>query len=450
MSTFTDYKLLFSEDTIYFDTVFSSIGSATKELRIINSGKKSLKVDHIYLAGGSTSKYRLNIDGESVNEKHNIEIESGDSIFIFVDVFIDPGNSNSPIAVNDSIIFSTDEKIRMVNLEAWGQDIILIDNEILHSETWVKGKPYVVYKNVTIDTLERLTIEEGTKIYFHRNASMVIAGSILVNGSTESPVLFAGDRLEKMYEDIPGQWKGILFLNSATASIIDHAEIRNGIFGIQVGEAKSGSGFPALKLLSSEISHSAISGLSAIKGNIEAANSVFAHCGYSCIYLSSGGDYIFTNCTIFNLWEYGLRFSPALYISEKAENSGVIVSSMDVTFNNSVIFGGNQSEIGIISDYATLSGNYYFDHCLIKLDTLTSPFWDRGKFPSSIINRNPLFMDSGEWDLRPDTLSPLINRGSSSFLVNYPFDIRGVSRMLYGDPDIGAFERIPGEHRKNR
>jgi len=448
ISSHTDSKLLFSEDTIYFDTVFSSIGSVTKELRIINPGKQDLTVDHIYLSGGNFSQFRLNIDGEPVYEKFNVRIESGDSIFIFVDVFVNPGNSNSPIEVDDSIIFSIGEKIQKVPLLAWGQDIHLIKSKTIKSETWQKGKPYVIYDKVLVDTLETLTIEEGARIFFHRNASLVIAGSIVVKGSVESPVLFAGDRLEKMFEDIPGQWKGILILNSAKANNVSHSIIRNAIYGIQLGEAVFSTEVPVLKLFSSEISHSTISGLSAINGNVEAANCIFMHCGNYCIYLEAGGEYNFTNCTLFNRWEYGLRLYPALLATEKPEKPEVRVSQLHVSFNNSVIYGDNQSELNIIPLNKIFTGNYYFDHCLLKYDTIGASFWDEDEFPGVLINKNPLFINPATWDLRPDTLSPLINHGSPEFSAMYPIDIRGVSRTLYGNPDIGAFERLPGEHKK--
>ena len=440
--------LRFSDDTLYFDTVFSSIGSVTKELRIRNPGNRTLMIDHIFLAGGSSSQFRLNIDGEPVNEKFNISLEAGDSIFIFVDVLIDPGNSSSPVSVDDSIIFSIRENYQKVRLHAWGQDIILIKSMEIGSETWHKGKPYVIYEKATIDTLETLTIEEGTRIFFHRNASLIVAGSINVRGSDISPVLFATDRIEKMYDDVPGQWKGILILNSSKGNNINHAVIRNAIYGIQLGEPYPGSDTPVLKLFSSFILHSSVSGLSAIKGNVNAANCVISHCGNYCIYVAGGGEYNITNCTISNFWDYGPRLTPAIYITEKTSVPQVIASQLNLNINNSVVFGDNNSELNIVPLNSVLAGNYYFDHCLIKLDTLKAAFWNQYRFPGTIINKDPIFIDPLNWDLRPDTLSPLIRSGNPSYSLVYPYDIRGVTRPLAGNPDIGAYERIPGEHKK--
>lgn len=448
ITSIKDSRLTFSVDTLRFDTVFSSVGSATRELRIKNRGKHSLIINHLYLAGGAASPFRLNIDGEPASEKYNIQVESGDSIFIFVDLFIDPANRNAPLEVNDSIMFTLNEKNQKVILSAWGQDINLIKNKTIGSATWTKGKPYVVYDNLRVDTLETLTIEAGTRVYFHRNASLIIAGSLTVKGSTELPVIFAGDRLEKMYTDVPGQWKGIQILNSGKGNNISNAIIRNTIFGIQLGEAISSTDIPVLKLFSTAILHSTVSGLSAINGNIEAANCVISHCGSYCIYLEAGGDYAFTNCTLYNSWDYGIRLSSAVTVSEKPEKTNVRVSQLDVNLNNSVIYGDNDSELNIIPLNKVKTGNYYFDHCLIKLDTIKSKFWDADLFPGTIINKNPLFIDAVNLDLRPDTLSPLINKGREIFLSMYPLDIRGISRLLYGKPDIGAYERIPGEHKK--
>jgi hypothetical protein len=440
-------SLRFSEDTIQFDTVFTTIGSATRELRIKNGENTKIKIDHIYLSGGQESQFRLNIDGEPTFEKSNIELDPEDSLFIFIDVLIDPTTMDAPIAVMDSIMFVIGDKIQKVQLLAWGQDIILLNKKLILSETWNNSKPYVIYSNIMLDTLQTLIVEEGTRIYFHRNSSLTIAGNLLVNGSVGSPVLFAGDRLEKMYEDIPGQWGGIFFLNTSKGNNLNHAVIRNTIYGIQLGETGPGTDVPDIKIYSSSISHSTISGFSAYNGSLEAANCIFSHCGSYCIYLAAGGNYSFTQCTVFNQWEYGFRMSASLYVTEKPVTPGGRTSQLDLNFNNGVVYGNIVSEVDIIPLVNSLTGNYYFDHCLLKLDTIHASFWERDEFPGTLINENPLFIDESVWDLRPDTLSPLLNNGNPAYITDYPSDFRGVLRSGDGKPDIGAYERIPGEHK---
>jgi len=54
---------MFSSDTVMFDTIFTSIGSATRNFRVINPYDTDLTIDLIKLAGGEDSKFRINING---------------------------------------------------------------------------------------------------------------------------------------------------------------------------------------------------------------------------------------------------------------------------------------------------------------------------------------------------------------------------------------------------
>jgi len=55
--------LSFSTDTVAFDTIFTSIGSPTKNLRVYNTTNDRIIVSSIRLAGGENSGFRLNING---------------------------------------------------------------------------------------------------------------------------------------------------------------------------------------------------------------------------------------------------------------------------------------------------------------------------------------------------------------------------------------------------
>jgi len=439
--------LVFSDDTIYFDTVFTTIGSTTRELRVRNSEKHRIRIDEIYLAGGNDSQFRLNIDGEPVSRKQDLDLEEGDSIFIFVDVLIDPTNNNSPVAVSDSIIFRCSDIVQKVQLLAWGQDIVLFDNEIIKSQVWQELKPYVIYNDIFIDTMETLTIGEGTRILFHNGGSMTVAGNLVVNGSFESPVLFASDRIEKVYEDIPGQWNGILFLNTSKGNNLSHLMLRNAIYGVQMGESDIVNDMPDMKLFYTNISHSSVSCLSVYNGAVEAANCIFSHAGNYCIYLAAGGDYSFIQCTISNRWEYGFRLTPSVVVSEGPVIPGGLTDQINLSIINCVLYGDNDSELEIIPLSTGFSGDYLFDHCLLRLDTLNASFWANELFPGVLINKDPRFIDAGMYDFRPDTLSPLIDNGNSLYISTYPYDFRGVSRSIDGNPDIGAYERVIGEDR---
>ncbi|MCK5169177.1 MAG: hypothetical protein KAQ75_04785, partial [Bacteroidales bacterium] len=78
-NTSVNASLVFSVDTILFDTVFTSIGSATQRFTVKNPYNKNLNISSIYLAGGESSPYRLNIDGYPAVRLENIELREKDS-----------------------------------------------------------------------------------------------------------------------------------------------------------------------------------------------------------------------------------------------------------------------------------------------------------------------------------------------------------------------------------
>ena len=78
-------SLNFSNDTITFDTVFASVGSITKILKVYNNNENDIYTD-IELKGVSAANFRINIDGVPSNSLNNVNIPSKDSIFIFIEV----------------------------------------------------------------------------------------------------------------------------------------------------------------------------------------------------------------------------------------------------------------------------------------------------------------------------------------------------------------------------
>ena len=435
----------FSEDTIHFDTVFTSIGTVTKELRVINPYKSWLLIDRIQLAGGDNSPFRLNVDGVPANSFHNIEIAPSDSIFIFIDAIIDPNDQNNPVLINDSIEFEVKGDIQDVNLIAWGQDIILIQSAIVETETWSEGKPYVIYNSMLVDTGHVLTVNEGTEILFHRGSTMYVAGTLVVEGTIEKPVIFSSDRIEAIYSDLPGQWQGLYFLNGSTSNKINNASIKNGVAGLHAGNLGTPDPAPELELHNLIIAHMTVSGLSSLGASVAAENIIIAHCGYYCAFLALGGDYSFIHCTMANQWDYSNRISPSVYISDFYDYNDERYSGELVTagFYNSVITGWKPSEVYIeSSDEQQL--NIEFVNCFLQNENLQGY-----EYESCLFNENPLFFSWDDYDFRPDTLSPLINNGLPYYAEMVPYDLRGNSRLVDSAPDMGAYEKQKGENAEN-
>src|SRR5688500_16366740 len=89
---FTDSgtQLRFSTDTLTFDTVFTTIGSAVRSFIIYNDENKPVELSSLRIAGGENSMFRLNVDGVPGKVFTNVRIEAKDSIYVFASVTVDP------------------------------------------------------------------------------------------------------------------------------------------------------------------------------------------------------------------------------------------------------------------------------------------------------------------------------------------------------------------------
>jgi hypothetical protein len=438
-------KLSFSNDTILFDTVFTNIGSTTKQLKVYNPYRKDVKVASIYLAGGDYSNFRLNIDGLNSNYEENVVIRGSDSIFVFVEVTVDPVSQNNPMVVQDSIIFITNGNIQDVDLVAWGQDVHLINAEIIKTQTWTNDKPYLVYNSMLIDTLETLTIHAGTRIYFHRNSTLYISGKLIVSGTLENPVIFRGDRLESMYENTPGQWGGMYFTNGSKENSINYAEIKNAVTGIHLGNLYSEDAPPTLELSNTIITHMNYAGISTIGATISGFNCVISDCGFYCTILSTGGSYDFNHCTFANYWGYSNRITPNVLITNfyNLNDTAIFMGELvNAGFGNCIIYGDKKTEIGFNFLEGIGENNYKFDHCLIKVDTSKLNISNLDFFYKIYINSDPGFISFENFNFQLDTLSNAKDKGSVEIASKFPLDFFQHSRIQDTGPDLGAYERI--------
>jgi len=223
--------------------------------------------------------------------------------------------------------------------------------------------------------------------------------------------------------------------------MLAYTVIRNAVTGISI--TSDNSSVPELMIINSKIMHNSVGSLIAVNANVYSANSLFSHSGFNTISVSGNGSYDFIHCTIANRWEYGFRTAPVFFISK---DNGILP---DVTITNSVITGNLENELMINATPGEIAGKILADSSLIKVDTLTAPWWNRNIFKSVITKGEAGFIEESKYDYRPDTLSLLLNMAGRSEAVNWPFDIRNKMRPTGEGPDIGAYERQTGE-KKNK
>jgi len=431
-------SLSFSTDTIFFDTIFTTIGSVTKRLLVYNNNDNKINVSSIQLAGGPNSFYKMNIDGISSHSASNIEIPAHDSLFIFIRVTIDPNSQNTPLIVSDSLVFNTNGNVQDVQLVAWGQDANFYKDETLGGNIiWDSLKPHVIYGFVRVDTGASLTLQEGTKVYLHKNAYLSVSSqaSLKITGVLNHPVRFQGDRLDPFYRDLPGQWDGIYLEKGSVQNEINYAIIKNGSFGILIDTINSPN-IPALKIDNTIIQNMTGTGISAYASSIVSTNCVIGNCGSAALELVFGGSYDFRHLTIGNYWSASARISPSVYISDFTYDQNFTMVMNPLTkayFGNCIIYGSEDDEIRLDSA-GTIPFNFAFDHVLLKTEADISTDL---RYIECIRNEDPVFVDVANYNFSIDSISPAIKKGIP---VGILFDINGVERGQ--TPDLGAYQYI--------
>jgi hypothetical protein len=464
-------SLNFSTDSITFDTVFTTIGTSTKSFMVYNPYKETVKISSIRLLGGQQSNFRINVDGRPGNAHQNVEIPAKDSIWIFVEATVDPNNKQNPFIIEDYIEFITNGNRQNVKLVAWGQNAIyytpttfsnnLPDYSCLTSTggpgpcgdnippvdvTWNDSLPIVIYGYVVVDSLDKLTIEQGTKVHFHNSAGLWVysGGSLTVNGIKENPVIFQGDRLELPYSERPGQWDRI-WINEGAQNSINYAIIKNAFIGIQAEilpfiEPPYDPNVPKyLEIKNTIIDNSASVGLLSSIFTVDAENLLITNSGQHNVVLRGPGDYNFTHCTFANYFDAAKRETPSFFVlnSFVTANATQVIGVPQVQLYNSIVTGDleNEFDTEVINNIDIV---FDVQNSLLKTTYNTSDpseFQNIIKNPSSGIFNDPL---NGDFELFDQSVAK--NAGNINFANQVPLDLKGKSRTP--EPDLGVYEYI--------
>ena len=469
----------FSKDTVFLDTIFTNIGSATYNLKVYNRGKNAITIPEIKLENGTNSNYRLNVDGIPGKDFKNIDILAKDSIFIFVETTINASNVVNPL-YTDRILFDSGSSQQDVDLVTLVQDAnfifpgkdaisMKIDSLTLDGEpTTLKGrfltdteltitnvKPTVIYGFAAVPANKTLTIEAGAKVYFHDNSGLIVddQATLKVNGTLANKVIFEGDRLEHSFSETAGQWGTIWMRAGSKNNEMNHAIIKNGIIGILVDSIGTPS-TPTLKLQNTEIYNHSSYGILGREANIEGNNVVVGAAGQVSLAATIGGTYNFTHSTFANFWNSGLRQLPAVLVNNFFVYSDATGQEIIETRNlhaanfTNCIFDGNNN-IEFILDKVDGGGifNYNVSNSMIKFTDSNDSFKDNTEldftssfYQDNIINGNAHFRNTQKSYFIIGEESDAINKAKAT---SFTTDILGIDRST--NPDIGAYQHITFE-----
>lgn len=476
-------NLSFSTDTLTFDTVFTTLGSTTQYFKVFNRGKQAITINSIQLQQLEGTQYRINVDGVPGTGFTNVQIPGRDSIYVFVEVTVNPNSLTTPFVIIDNVNFTVGNKVQTVFLQAFGQNAHFHYGEEIkagQSKTWTNDLPHVIIGNtndsipgVLVDCGATLNINPGCKIFFQSGSALFVEGTLnAISHSWQDSIVFRGVRLESYYQDLPGQWFGIVFLRSnycVAQGNFNHCIINESQYGIYAGgsaNSQNATDFqgpaqrPVVNIQKSIVSNAQYNAVYGFNADITAQNSLFFTAGDNLIKLGLGGNYNFSNCTMFNFGNNNVSHqTPILLLSNVV---AVNTTSTTITaypepltsnFTNCIIYGNLPNEINFSNfdglDLARF--NNTFNYCLLTTppDTLAMFTTTHTK---NITNTDPLFVNAGanNFALMDSTVGGVPVNGFFSPAIDYcptglPTDLFDQIRPVSLSPnpfkyDIGAIE----------
>jgi len=438
-----DARLSTSADSLKYDTVFTTVGSVTQSFKISNLNNQKLRLSDVKLMGGPGSPYKIIINGITGPEVTGIEVNANDSIYVFVTVTIDPNDVTLPFIIKDSILISYNGNSRFVQLEAFGQNAHFLRDMVITSDTtWTNDLPFVILGSLKVDTNVSLTIQQGSRLFAHADAPFIIDGTLITNGTRQDSVVFAGDRLDPDYKDLPASWPGIYFRGNSKNNELTHTIIKNAYQAI-AAEKPSVNSSPKVLLHQCTIDNAYDAGIICLNSSLQADNTLVSNCGNNIIF-SDGGDYKLTHCTVAGYYNSFISHkNPVLLVNNFAEIDGAVVpKDLKAVFLNCIFWGdtGNaqDDEIAVVKK-GDSNFNVFFDHCLYKAKNDPA----NTTFDSGIKNQDPLFdsidVNKNYFDFhtRVNAAAPGIDKGSvTGFLKDLDDNNRNI-----GLPDLGCYEK---------
>lgn len=468
-------NLGFSRDTIYLDTVFSTISSSTYTLKVYNNSKNDINIPSIKLGKGLNSKYRMTVDGMQGNQGklfENVTLLAKDSLYIFIETTAKITDANpTDFLYTDQILFDEGTNLQKVELVTLIQDAVFLypnknadgttetlpignekiygffldENDPINGNElhFTKQKPYVIYGYAAVPSGKTAVFDAGSRVYFHSDSGLIVSenASLNINGTTsttdklENEVIFEGDRLEPDFSSVAGQWGTIWLADGSTNHKINNLTIKNATIGMFI-QNNNGT---TVQIKNTQIYNCTNYGILAQNAIINGENLAINNAGLAGLACTYGGNYKFTHSTFNNNWNSSSQVAVLInnfYTGATPETKDLSAA----TFNNCIIYGSYSNELNL-NKKTGAAFEYQFNNCLLKFSEFsTNELFkfdtDPTHYTGIILNKDPKFLNISLNKLNIDDSSAAFGKGNTTYLI--PLDIVGNTRTL--PPDLGAYQ----------
>ena len=279
-------------------------------------------------------------------------------------------DSDAPVDYTDKLVFTTEAGVNQeVVLKAVGQDVIdLKAQRISHDLTLDAKRPYHVYDSLVVEKGATLTLAAGTQFFFHSKTSLIVYGTLKIEGTLESPVVLRGDRLDDMfknqpYDRTPGLWGGVVLKKGSFGNEIRYADIHSGSFGVQIDSTDVTQ--RALTMENSLITTTTNHAISVRQANVFIGNSQITNAGGDCLHVR-GGDVTLVHCTLGRFFVFTGGYGHALDFANY--DNDVRLPLKKLQMYNCIVTGYQEDELmgSNNTDFEDDAFNYNFANCLIN------------------------------------------------------------------------------------
>lgn len=452
-----------SADTLHMGTILLGNSSKTHILKLYNRCSGELRLTSISLRHATTSGFRMNVDGmngTSFTNSDLLRIASGDSMFIFVEATF-PAGDELMAYHNDWIDISCNQRTQSIVIDGTSMNVDQLHGATIERDTtWSSdGLNKQIYDSLVIPAGITLTITDSVTLYLHDKADIRVRGTLICEGTSSAHVTIRGDRLDKMfdnlpYDNLPSQWGSLYIDSTAAGCSFLYTDIHGMSGGIFIDSTD-------VQFHSCRIKNSDGNLLTCHMSRLKLYNSELSNAA-GCLLDLYGGWNDVVHCTLANYNFAQAVTLPALRFSNIDTTQVRQTPLHHCLFQNTLVWsrwneprktGGDvrPDYFRIIVDvdrlnrpvYADSIFNYTFDHCHLHAngtddDDFIQTIWNEA--PDGTI-QDPKFRlidtDNYSFDFRLQESSPAIKAGAAEGALLCPTNLDGEKRPEI--PDIGCY-----------